>query len=477
MQRVHFTNDGIYGEVGKSFDLDLALRIADAIAAVSKKDDAPSGEMYVTFDIRPLSQEVALAVARQLAGHGFSVKLAQSYTPMPALNYALRTHDEATCGIMITGDHRGSDVLGLRIRDHRGSAPHPSTMDEIEGKITSRPAQVSGTYIEADFNTPFFEHARTWAKDEQGSFSGFSGVKLLVDSMYGTATKYAPNLLRSLGVDAVELHSNFSKQKESFHPEVVEPWIDECEYATAQSSVDAGVALDGPANRAVVISPEGDLVSLAKMSVLFLYYLVREQGKKGLVLLPRTSSFILKKAAELFGLEVRYVTKAERWAEEEVLPEGTSIKDVLLAGDGINSLIVPSLDPERDAFVIMVGLAQILAAYKRTLPELLQEVDAVIGDSFYAHKDVRLDIGEFEMFKNLVPGLVCDTYFSEKPTFVSHAEGLYASFTDDAWIYLRPSKTESLVHLYCEAKTKQRRNHLLDCASTLLTKIVQEFSE
>lgn len=474
MQRVHFTSDGVYGEYGKTFDVSVALRVADAVAKVTRDAtlaNNPSAseqcEAYVTFDVRDPSQEIARAVAKQLAGHGYIVKLARSYTPMPALNYALRTHDNARVGIMITGDHRGQDTLGIRIRDERGAAPHPSEMDAIEDEILPRALSTQGTYSECDFNTPFFEHAKTWAPE----FTQLEGC-VLVDAMYGCASSYAASLLRAYGADVVELHGNLAEQKTLFHPEVAEPWIDDLEYACSKTGCLAGLALDGSANRAAVVTSQGKVVSLGKVSALFMRYLVEKKGQRGLILLPRTASFIIKKQAEALGLDIRYVTKPERWAEEEV----ANMNEVLLAGDGLHSLIIPSLDPERDGFVILIMLAAVLASYRKSLDDLLAELTATLGHSYYTHRDIRVEVGEFEMLKNVLPGLSPSRYFSKPTEFVSHTDGLYVSFTDGAWVYVRPSTTEALVHVYAEASSKPDRNELINSASTLLKQVGKDFA-
>lgn len=477
MNRVHFTNDGIYGRLGEELNEETFLRIADAIAALWEQQSAEFNlqdhrRIYVGYDTRELAEPIAEQVATQLAGHGFDVVLSDAYLPMPALNYVTR-HDGKTIGaVMITGDHRAAAVLGIRLRDAYGAAPHPALMDAVEDCIEPVAQKVQGTYRRENLAAPFFEWLPSIVDEARVRSAKLTCV---LDPMHATSCRYAADLLRGLCVDVVEIHGEPTPDFGGIHPEVVEPWIDDCEYATGQIKAHVGISIDGPSNRIAAMCEDGTYVPISKLYALIMRHLVERRDLYGIIAVPQETSAIVRREAQALSLSVDTVTKDESWARKEILEMSPAYDEVshqqipvLMGGDGVGSIVVPAFDPERDAYVVLLLLLEILATEQRSMTSLIAELDASLGQSVHGYRDVRMETGRFEMFKNLIPGVSAQGAFPEDPVYVSHADGAHLVFADDSWVLLRPSKTEPLVHIFTEAPTKEARNTLLEDAAKLI---------
>src|SRR6185436_7374418 len=99
---IHFGTDGWRAVISDTFTFDNLRIVAQAIAdAVSSEhwDKSANGEgdsnpkkIVVGFDTRFLSDRFAGEVARVLAANGFTVLLAQSDAPTPAISFSVKHH-------------------------------------------------------------------------------------------------------------------------------------------------------------------------------------------------------------------------------------------------------------------------------------------------------------------------------------------------------------------------------------------------
>ena len=98
---IKFGTDGWRGIIADDFTFDNVRRVAGAIASyVLNHEDARHG-IVVGYDTRFASQRAARVAAEVLACAGIPVKLANDYTPTPAISYAVK-HLGAAGGVVIT---------------------------------------------------------------------------------------------------------------------------------------------------------------------------------------------------------------------------------------------------------------------------------------------------------------------------------------------------------------------------------------
>jgi phosphomannomutase len=122
---IHFGTDGWRAVISDTFTFDNLRIVAQAIADAVDSDywDKPaedasssgSKKIIVGYDTRFLSDRFAGEVARVLAANGFTVLLAQSDSPTPAISYAVK-YQKAIAGIMITASHNAPRYNGVSLR-------------------------------------------------------------------------------------------------------------------------------------------------------------------------------------------------------------------------------------------------------------------------------------------------------------------------------------------------------------------------
>src|SRR6202021_2252280 len=94
-QEIKFGTDGWRGIIADDYTFDNVRRVAGAIASyVLKYEDSQRG-VFIGYDTRFLSERAAQITAEVIAGAGVPVKLANDYTPTPAVSYAVKTYGAA----------------------------------------------------------------------------------------------------------------------------------------------------------------------------------------------------------------------------------------------------------------------------------------------------------------------------------------------------------------------------------------------
>jgi phosphomannomutase len=455
MNYIRFANDGWYARYDEGMGEKNMIRVADAIGALWS-DVAPGSTCYVGYDTRRDAAELAQVVASTLGSWGLHPRLSDIYCPMPALNRAVRVDDTAVGGVMLTADHRGPEYLGIRVRNPDGSAISHEVAARIEELVSPNPVEPSGSFETADLVTAYMQELVS--KIDVDAIKA-AGITCVVDPLYGTAKGFALQLARAAGADATEIHNSPVEDFGGLHPEVVMPWLRDLEAAVLQRGAAVGIALDGPSNRACAVTEKGHVVPPPKLTALVMQHLVENRGETGRVLAPQSASAILRRQAERLGCPMTTVSTDPVWAREEARSGG-----VLLSGDGLGGVCIPSIDNERDALAAMLLVLEMMAVTGKPLSVLVDDLDEALGKMVYGHRDVYVDPARVQVLKNLLPGINPSQVGSREPVSVSHADGLRVQYENDAWLLVRPSATQPLIRIYAEAPTKQECTDMLDAA-------------
>src|SRR5579859_8233257 len=133
-QEIKFGTDGWRGIIADDFTFENVRRVAGAIASyVLKYEDAQRG-VFVGYDARFASPRAAQLVAEVIAAAGIPVKLANDYTPTPAVSYAVK-HQAAAGGVMVTSSHNPWNWNGVKFKAKFGGSATPAIMKLIEEEL------------------------------------------------------------------------------------------------------------------------------------------------------------------------------------------------------------------------------------------------------------------------------------------------------------------------------------------------------
>src|SRR5215472_18086269 len=183
LPEIKFGTDGWRGVIADDYTFENVRRVAGAIAAYVLKDENPANGIVIAYDTRFGSRRFAEATAEVIAAAGIPVKLANDYTPTPALSYAVKNL-RAAGGVMITSSHNPWNWNGVKFKATYGGSATPAIIAKIEANVRagSMPQAKPARIEEADFKPAYVEAITRFADLDKIAKAGF---KFAIDCMYG----------------------------------------------------------------------------------------------------------------------------------------------------------------------------------------------------------------------------------------------------------------------------------------------------
>lgn len=435
------------------------LRIADAMGRLAR-DTRPGSKLYVTFDVRPLSIELAHEAAQVAAASGITVLLTEAHCPEPALCEAVRRDPKAFGALMLTAGMRSVDYVGVRVRMADGSSAGPADIDVLESYIWPDVPAARGPVEMTDLVTP---HLERLASRLDGPAIAQVSPLVVYDPMYGATTSHGARLLASLGVRVRELHDDGDPEFGGLHPEAVEPWIDDCEQAVVDEGAVMGIATGAVGGRLSLVDEKGRLVSPHVTLAMLMEHLVRNRGERGRMVAPIYVSTIVRRQAERLGLPLTVTAPGYVWMREEM-----ATNDVVCAGDAMGGIGLPEFGLERDALAAAALLVEYVVREGKPVSELAGRLFEELGPMYYGRRDVRLGAGAVQVLRVALPGLRPQEIGGRVPSEVGHpADALSCRFEDGSWLLVRPSRTQPVARVTAEAPCPAARDALLDAGAAL----------
>ena len=270
-----FGTDGVRGKAGEVITPFLATKLAMAFA---ESIDKKTGKILVGKDTRRSGYMIENALVSGLTAVGFNVI---QIGPMPTPAIAFLTEDmRCDGGIMISASHNPYYDNGIKFFDCEGNKLSSEMEEKIEKRYfennfslktnkeigkSKRIDDVIGRYI-VHIKSSFPKHMN------------LSALRIVIDSANGAAYKVAPTIFSELGADVITINDepdgyNINQNAGAMHPEFLAQKV--IEYRA-----DIGFALDGDADRLVVVDEKGEIVNGDKLLGVLAYYLYNNNKLK-----------------------------------------------------------------------------------------------------------------------------------------------------------------------------------------------------
>ena len=243
----------IRGVVGDTLTAGIARYIGLGIGA----EAGARGEQAIIVgrDGRHSSPELAGALVAGLLESGRDV-VDIGMVPTPLLYFA--THWlPANSGVMVTGSHNGPEYNGMKLimagKTLFGDALQTLYQRIIAGEFSAGHGVLSEADVRADYIARICDDVVPAAND--------AALNVVVDCGNGVAGIVAPQLLRALGHQVVEMYCEVDGAFPNHHPDPSQP--ENLEALVAQVSeqeADIGLAFDGDGDRLGVVDSGGHII-------------------------------------------------------------------------------------------------------------------------------------------------------------------------------------------------------------------------
>jgi phosphomannomutase len=469
---IKFGTDGWRGVIAEEFTFANVRVAAEAIASyvlgetASPQAGVASKTVCIGYDTRFGSRDFARAVAEVLAGAGIAVALADRITPTPALSLGVRDRGAAG-GVMITSSHNPFQWNGVKYKGWYGGSGKPSMIGEIERELGAPvvKAAAPASIEEVDFNTPYIDAISKFADLE---LIKASGLKFAVDCMYGAGRGVLAGIFTKLGVEFVEIRAEHNPLFPGINPEPIEPHIRALQDVTVAEHCHAGLATDGDADRIGAVDEHGNFVDPHKIFSLILEWLLKTKGWPGGVTRAFNTTCMLDRIAAKYGRKLYEHGIGFKFVCDLMLEE-----DILIGGEESGGIGIKRHLPERDGLLNALLIANIMSEEKKTLGELVADLQSEYGEHHYGRIDLHIadDLKNATIAKAKagVSGFAgmdverVETLDGIK-FFLSNPEAETKPNAAKTWLLLRASGTEPLLRIYSESVSKESVSKLLEAA-------------
>jgi len=259
MTHKYFGTDGIRGRAN-SFPMtaDIAMKVAMAAAYVlrGRRNGHQTDRVVIGKDTRLSGYMLEEAMGAGFVSMGLDVLLTG---PIPTPGIAMLTRSlRADLGVMISASHNPYQDNGIKLFGADGFKLDDALESEIEAKIE--------TPLEQDLAAPDKLGKASRVDDAPGRYSEYikssvprgqmlDGLKIVVDCAHGAAYKVAPQVLWELEVEVIAIGARPDGRNINAHYGATA--LDNLKAAVLEHGADIGLALDGDADRLIVIDEMG----------------------------------------------------------------------------------------------------------------------------------------------------------------------------------------------------------------------------
>jgi len=463
---IKFGTDGWRAVIADDFTFVNLERVALATARYFRGHKKIRNGIVIGYDARFMSREFAEKSAEVIANAGIRVTLADAIATTPMISLLTKLGNAAG-GVVITASHNPAKWNGFKIKGDFGGPAHPEMIARVEkelartlklksvpaGKHTFRQLVAKGRISMVDMKARYLADLQT--KIDIGKIKG-AGTRILYDAMYGAGQGVVTVVLP----DVTEIHGTYNPSFGGTNPEPLAQNLGELMEGVRHDHYDIGVATDGDADRIGAVDENGNFVDSHRIFSLLLKYLVEQKGLRGEVAKSFSVTTMVDAQCAKYGL-----TMHETAIGFKHLCRLMTERDILIAGEESGGLGVKGHIPERDGIFLGLLLCEVMAARRKPLSSLVQE----LMDEFGHHEFQRIDLHVTEKEKAAVlkrcrQGLkeiagypVTDTKTTDGFKFIMNG----------AWVLIRASGTEPLVRFYAEAESTATVDKLLSAATAL----------
>ncbi|MDE3937437.1 phosphoglucosamine mutase [Glaesserella parasuis] len=364
-ERKYFGTDGVRGKVGQfPITPDFALKLGWAAGKVLATQG--SKQVLIGKDTRISGYMLESALEAGLAAAGLSAAFTGPM-PTPAIAYLTRTF-RAEAGIVISASHNPYDDNGIKFFSAIGEKLPDEVEEAIEAMLdqpmdcvasaelgrASRINDAEGRYIE-------------FCKSTFPSYLSLDGYKIVVDCANGATYHIAPNVMRELGAEVIEIgtHPNGLNINEKCGATDIKA----LQQMVVEAGADVGLAYDGDGDRLIMVDHLGNKVDGDQILFIIAREALRSGKLHGGVVGTLMSNMSLELALKELAIPFARANVGDRYVLEVLKEKGWK-----LGGENSGHIIVLDKNTTGDGIVASLEVLAAMVSHKLSLNDLAKAV-------------------------------------------------------------------------------------------------------
>jgi len=363
--RKYFGTDGVRGKVGTyPITPDFALKLGWAAGKVLASQG--SRTVLIGKDTRISGYMLESALEAGLAAAGLTAAFTGPM-PTPAVAYLTRTF-RLEAGIVISASHNPYYDNGIKFFSSQGTKLPDDIEEAIEAMLdqpmdcvesadlgkASRISDAAGRYIE-------------FCKSTFPAHLGLDSYKIVVDCANGATYHIAPNVLRELGAEVIEIGTD--PNGININEKCGATDVKALQEKVLETKADVGLAYDGDGDRIMMVDHLGNKVDGDQILFIIAREALRSGQLKGGVVGTLMSNMSLEIALKMLGVPFVRANVGDRYVLEKMVEHGWT-----LGGENSGHIIIADKNTTGDGIIASLAVLSAMVQHRLSLNELASAV-------------------------------------------------------------------------------------------------------
>jgi len=288
-------------------------------------------------------------------------------------------------------------------------------------------------------------------------------LHVAVDSMFGAGAGYLHRLLEGGSVRLFEINGERNPCFPGIHPEPIARNLARLSALVKDGGFDVGVAHDGDADRVGIVDENGVFLNQLQVFALLALYLLELRGERRPIVKTVTSSSMLNRLGELYGVPVFETKVGFKYVAPVMLREDAAIGGEESGGYGFRGHI-----PERDSFVAALFFLDFMVKTGKKPSQLLELLYSKVGPHYYDRDDYATAPGESRLISDRLARGCPQAIGGLKLAKLDTTDGFRFVLEDNSWLLIRFSGTEPVIRVYAESDSAEKIRRLLAAGRDML---------
>src|SRR5437870_2084557 len=386
---IKFGTSGWRGIIGEDFTFENVRIACQGIANYLIKSQQKGSGVIVAYDTRFLSEKFASEAARILAFNDIHAFLCTRDAPTPCVSFET-VRRKAMGAINFTASHNPPEYNGLKFSTANGAPALPEVTKQIEREIHA--LQEKNEKIDVyekrelietiDPKDRYLSELRTKIDID---VIRKSGLRIAIDSLYGTARDYLDYFLLESGVELKIIHNYRDPYFGGFSPECNEKNLGELRRIVSTEKFDLGLATDGDADRFGIIDERNRFVSPNTILSRVPVYLKRERKIPGGLARSVATTHLMDAIARKLDVPLYETPVGFKFIGELILAD-----KIALGGEESAGMSMYRHLPEKDGILACLLVAEMVGRTGKKLNELIDDTYKEFGFFYSKRADMKL---------------------------------------------------------------------------------------
>ena len=439
-----FREYDIRGIVPDELNEDTISKIAKSIALKCHKESVD--EIVIGRDGRLSGPMLLDSLQESLNKNGINT-INIGLVTSPLLYFAAKKIASKS-GIMLTGSHNPKNYNGIKlvIDDKPVSGTEIWAFSQMDTRLEC----ANGSNVFLDIKDSYIE--------EVADCFSFKKLKVVVDCGNGAAGIIAPDLLRAVGCEVIELFCDVDGNFPNHHPDPgKEKNLVDLIQKVKDTNADIGVAFDGDGDRLGAVTSSGKLIYPDQMMMIFSKKILSNQNNKTIVFDVKCSDFLPKIIKDSKGIP--FMSPTGHFHIKNNIKKHNAVLGGEMSGHIFFNDIWYGFD---DGHYSAIRLIDIINETGSSLDMLLDDLPVS-----FSTPELNIDVPEEKKFQ-IIEDFIKNASIDGEKDFT---DGLRASFKN-GWALLRASNTTPKLVLRFEADSEESLKIIQDNFLTELKKFL-----